>query len=113
MIKAKASSTTHNLLEKSDIFDMIYPVGSIYWCKSESECPLSKYGGTWMVADFEIISQANTMYGLDIEAGTLSNNQNVRIYQTNSSLAQRWCLGMKSWKGSAALGWCYAWVRTT
>lgn len=110
-VNAKANGTTHKLLEQTDIFDMIYPVGSIYWCKSESECPLSKYGGTWRVADFEIISQANTMFGLDVEAGTLTNNQNVRIYQTNNSLAQRWSLGMKSFKSDESLGFCLAWVR--
>lgn len=112
MLKTKANSTTYNLLEMSDVFDMIYPIGSVYWCKSDSECPLSKYGGTWKLADFEICSQANSTYGLDIDAGNMTDNQNVQIYQTNNSLCQRWALGMKSFKGTERLGWCNAWVRT-
>lgn len=31
MLKTKANSTTYNLLEMSDVFDIIYPIGSVYW----------------------------------------------------------------------------------
>lgn len=112
MLNAKVNTESHQLLEKSDIFDLIYPVGSVYFCTSSTACPLATYGGTWTLADFEIVSNNNNNYGLDIDGGTMANGQNVQIYNLSKSLAQRWLLKANKFKSSTELGYCFAWLRT-
>ena len=125
MLNAKVNSTTHNLLEKSDIFDMLWPVHSIYWeatgygSDTLVECPLAKYGGTWIRLDHEIISRITTekLMCLDITNGSADNNTNVQIYDPKDSSGQRWYLSAREYGNydqveKYAHGECIAWLRT-
>lgn len=104
-IKTKSNGIAHTLLEQKDIFEMLYPVGSIYLCKSgevpadnanweKLQCPLAQYGGTWQLVDFSFATTFNTCYVINNSANSIIDGNNIDLYNSNGSFAQRWRLGL-------------------
>lgn len=134
-VNMKANGTTHTLLEKSDIFNMLYPVGSVYFSRSGTglndtkcasfKCPLATYGGTWQLCNFGIATDLNTQQVIDLASGSSANGTNAQIYNSNCSRAQKWWLSLWRWNyrpttaqgiypdtHDSKHGYLLAWVRT-
>lgn len=125
-----------SVIRKSDLLDIIYPVGSVYFSNTKNApdaidnltCPIAqKLGGTWQLVEISIHNRYHHYYVLDIASSKFENNRNVQIYQTNGSSAQRWVLGLWGNKVvnekstttaiyphqyTGGQGWLCIWVRT-
>lgn len=125
-----------SVIRKSDLLDIIYPVGSVYFSNTKNApdaidnltCPIAqKLGGTWQLVEISIHNRYHYYYVLDIASSKFENNRNVQIYQTNGSSAQRWVIGLWGNKVvnekptttaiyphqyTGGQGWLCIWVRT-
>lgn len=103
----KANGTTHTVLEKKDIFDMLYPVGSVYFSRSGKglsdtncanfKCPLATYGGTWQLCNFGIGSDKVNTQVIDVPNSNVVSGQGIEVYDSNCSRAQKWWLSLWRW----------------
>ena len=94
-VDTKMQNATHTLLELDDIYDMIYPVGSIRIIQDTlvNTDPILNHDGTqWRNTTFQIMSAKNLQYRLDISSGIMQDGQNVDIYTKNNTTAQQWWL---------------------
>lgn len=120
-------------VNKSDLLNLIYPIGSVYFSRSKGPvvnetCPIkSVLGGTWQLVEVSIHPMYSSNFAVDVSGGKFQNSQNVQIYQSNGGKAQRFVHGL--WninsyntnttnaqydpiKTTGGRGWLCIWVRT-
>lgn len=118
---------------KSDLLNLIYPVGSVYFSRStgpviSETCPIkSILGGTWQLVEVSMHPMYSSNFAVDVNGGKFQNSQNIQIYQSNGGKAQRFVHGL--WdinsfnanttntqydpiKTKGGRGWLCIWVRT-
>lgn len=121
-------------VNKSDLLNILYPVGSIYLSRStgpadKATCPIkSTLGGTWQLIEVSMHTKYNTGFAIDINGGIFQNSQNAQLYQCNGGRAQRFIPGLWNFgsarpttpdnnvwdptKSSGGRGWLCIWLRT-
>lgn len=121
-------------VNKSDLLNILYPVGSIYLSRStgpmaNATCPIkSTLGGTWQLIEVSMHTAYNSGFTIDVSGGTFQNNKNIQLYQCNGSRAQRFIHGLWNFgsarsttpdanvwdplKSSGGRGWLCIWLRT-
>ena len=78
MVQGSAANNDYELLEKSDILDLIRPIGSLYFSKEDTD-PGTLFGGTWQKIEGYFILGSNWKYTVGSTGGaeevTLTQNQ--------------------------------------
>lgn len=119
---------------KSDLLNILYPVGSIYLSRStgpmaNATCPIkSTLGGTWQLIEVSMHTAYNSGFTIDVSGGIFQNSRNIQLYQCNGGRAQRFIHGLWNFgsarsttpdnnvwdplKSSGGRGWLCIWLRT-
>lgn len=123
-----------NVVVKSALLNILYPVGSIYLSRStgpvsNATCPIkSTLGGTWQLIEVTMHTVYNTGFTIDVSGGIFQNSRNIQLYQCNGGRAQRFIHGLWNFgsarpntpdnnvwdpiKSSGGRGWLCIWLRT-
>lgn len=121
-------------VNKSDLLNILYPVGSIYLSRStgpmaNATCPIkSTLGGTWQLIEVSMHTAYNSGFTIDVSGGIFQNSRNIQLYQCNGGRAQRFIHGLWNFgsarsttpdanvwdplKSSGGRGWLCIWLRT-
>ncbi len=117
-VNMKANGTTHTLLEKSDIFNMLYPVKSVYQAITSTYdgaevCPLAKYGGTWQLVDIAwMCTDSSKAYAINAYGGS-SDGAYIRLSIDSVGHNARFVpRAYTYYSSSTKQGYIATWVRT-
>lgn len=132
--KIALQTSVDTKVNKSDLLNILYPVGSIYLSRStgpmaNATCPIkSTLGGTWQLIEVSMHTAYNSGFTIDVSGGIFQNSQNIQLYQCNGGRAQRFIHGLWNFgsarpttpdnnvwdpiKSSGGRGWLCIWLRT-